>query len=137
MKIRSEINRTIPVHHPLLDIDRVDLVEFYVHSPHPDRADMRNVVIFGDGQADRSPCGTGTTAKLAALYAHGKIGLNEKFVHESFIDTLFTGEVLEETRVGDFPAVVVRITGNANITGVADYLVDPDDPLGYGFLIQK
>lgn len=137
LKIRAEINRTVPVHHPQLDIDRVDLVEFYVPSPHPERAHMRNVVIFGDGQADRSPCGTGTTAKLAALYAHGKVGLHEKFVHESFIDTLFTGEVLKETRVGDFPAVVVRITGHANITGVADYLIDPDDPLGYGFLIEK
>ena len=58
-------------------------------------------------------------------------------MHESFIDTLFTGEVLEETRVGEFPAVIVRITGYANITGMADYLVDPDDPLGYGFLIEK
>ena len=137
LKIRAEINRTIPVKHPLLDIDRVDLVEFYLPTPHPERADMRNVVIFGDGQADRSPCGTGTTAKLAALYAHGKIGLHEKFVHESFIETLFTGEILEETRVGDLPAVIVRITGSANITGMADYLVDPDDPLAYGFLIQK
>ena len=67
MKILKEVNEKIPVKHPELDIDTVDLVEFYGPTPNPDKADMRNVVIFGDAQADRSPCGTGTSAKLATL----------------------------------------------------------------------
>ena len=65
MKMMEIINKEIPVKHPLLDIDTVDLVEFYGPTPNPDKATMRNVVVFGDAMADRSPCGTGTSAKLA------------------------------------------------------------------------
>ena len=64
MKILDAISKEIPVKHPELDIDSVDLVEFYGPTPNPDKADLRNVVIFGDAMADRSPCGTGTSAKL-------------------------------------------------------------------------
>ena len=67
MKMMEIINKEIPVKHPLLDIDTVDLVEFYGPTPNPDKATMRNVVVFGDAMADRSPCGTGTSAKLATL----------------------------------------------------------------------
>lgn len=137
VKLRSEINRTITVKHPLLDINQVDLVEFYTRPPHPERADMRNMVVFGEAQVDRSPCGTGTTAKLAALHAHGRIGIGEQIVNESIIGSLFRGEIISETVVGDIPAVNVRLTGSAYITGQADYLIDGRDPLKYGFLIPR
>ncbi len=137
IKLRTEINRTIAVRHPLLDIDRVDLVEFYTRPPRPERADMRNMVIFGAAQVDRSPCGTGTTAKLAALYARGRIGLNQQIVNESIIGSLFKGEIIGETAVGDIPAVNVRITGSAYITGHNVFLIDANDPLKYGFLIPR
>ena len=98
---------------------------------------MRNMVIFGAAQVDRSPCGTGTTAKLAALYARGRIGLNQQIVNESIIGSLFKGEIIGETAVGDIPAVNVRITGSAYITGHNVFLIDANDPLKYGFLIPR
>ena len=77
MKMMEIINKEIPVKHPLLDIDTVDLVEFYGPTPNPDKATMRNVVVFGDAMADRSPCGTGTSAKLATLHHWGEIKVGE------------------------------------------------------------
>lgn len=135
MKILKEVNEKIPVKHPELDIDTVDLVEFYGPTPNPDKADMRNVVIFGDAQADRSPCGTGTSAKLATLYKWGEIGVGEPFVYESFMGSLFKGEIKEVTKVADYDAVVPKVTGSCYLTGVATYLIDGKDPLKYGFLI--
>lgn len=135
MKMMEIINKEIPVKHPLLDIDTVDLVEFYGPTPNPDKATMRNVVIFGDYMADRSPCGTGTSAKLATLHKWGELGVGEEFVYESFIGSLFKGVIKEETKVGDLDAVVPMITGSCYLTGVATYLIDPTDPLKYGFQV--
>lgn len=135
MKMLDEINKTIPVKHPLLDIDTVDLVEFYGPTPNPDKANMRNVVIFGDYMADRSPCGTGTSAKLATLHHWGEIKVGEEFVYESFIGSLFKGVIKETTKVEDFDAVIPMITGSCYLTGVATYLIDPTDPLKYGFQV--
>ena len=94
---------------------------------------MRNVVIFGDAMADRSPCGTGTSAKLATLHHWGEIEVGEEFIYESFIGTLFKGVIKETTKVADFDAVIPQITGSAYLTGTATYLIDPTDPLKYGF----
>ena len=92
MKMLDEINKTIPVKHPLLDIDTVDLVEFYGPTPNPDKANMRNVVIFGDYMADRSPCGTGTSAKLATLQSLGRDQSRRRnSFMKSFIGSLFKG----------------------------------------------
>lgn len=136
MKILDEINQTVEIKHPYLDITTVDLVEFYGPTPSSG-CSMRNVVIFGDAQADRSPCGTGTSAKLAALYAHGKIKVGEPFVYESFIGTRFKGVIKETTEVAGIPAVIPQITGSAYITGEATYVIDPTDPLKYGFVVRE
>ena len=133
MKILDAVNKEHPVKHPLLDIDTVDLVEFYGPTPNPDKATMRNVVIFGDAMADRSPCGTGTSAKLATLHHWGEIEVGEEFIYESFIGTLFKGVIKETTKVADFDAVIPQITGSTYLTGTATYLIDPTDPLKYGF----
>ena len=101
MKMMEIINKEIPVKHPLLDIDTVDLVEFYGPTPNPDKATMRNVVVFGDAMADRSPCGTGTSAKLATLHHWGEIKVGEEFIYESFIGTTFKGVIKETTKVAD------------------------------------
>lgn len=135
MKMMEVINKEIPVKHPLLDIDTVDLVEFYGPTPNPDKATMRNVVIFGESMADRSPCGTGTSAKLAALHKWGEIAVGEEFIYESFIGSLFKGVIKETAKVGDFDAVIPMITGSCYLTGVATYLIDPTDPLKYGFQV--
>ena len=135
MKMMEIINKEIPVKHPLLDIDTVDLVEFYGPTPNPDKATMRNVVVFGDAMADRSPCGTGTSAKLATLHHWGEIKVGEEFIYESFIGTTFKGVIKETTKVADFDAVIPMITGSCYLTGVGTYLIDGTDPLKYGFQV--
>jgi proline racemase len=87
------------------------------------------------GAIDRSPCGTGTCAKMAALYARGQLGLNQDFCHEGILGTLFTGRLIEETMVGPYRAVVPTLSGTAWITGLAQYVVDPDDPFPNGFTV--
>ena len=87
------------------------------------------------GVMDRSPCGTGTCAKMAALHAKGQLGLYEDFVHEGILGTTFTGRLLEETRVGEYAAVVPSLSGQAWITGFAQYVVDPEDPFPNGFTV--
>ena len=135
MKMMEKINKEIEIQHPLLDITSVDLVEFYGPTPNPDKADLRNVVIFGEAQADRSPCGTGTSAKLATLHHWGEIKVGEEFKYESFIGSIFKGVIKETTKVADFDAVVPMITGSCYLTGFGTYLIDQDDPLKYGFIV--
>ena len=133
MKMLEKINKEVQVQHPTLDITTVDLVEFYGPTPNPENADMRNVVIFGEAQADRSPCGTGTSAKLATLYAWDEIKVGEEFRYESFTGSVFRGVIKEETTIADYKAVIPQITGSAYITGLGTYVIDPTDPLKYGF----
>ena len=87
------------------------------------------------GVLDRSPCGTGTCAKMATLYAKGLLGLHEDFHHESVVDTVFTGRLLEETAVGPYKAVIPTLSGQGWITGIAQYVVDPTDPFPNGFTV--
>ena len=87
------------------------------------------------GAIDRSPCGTGTSAKMATLAAKGELRLGEAFRHEGILGTVFTGRVVEETAMGPYRAVVPTITGQAWITGFASYVVDPTDPFPDGFTV--
>lgn len=135
LEIKDIINRTVKIEHPTLQhIKTVDLIEIYGPAKNP-AANLQNVVIFGDGQIDRSPCGTGTSAKIATLYAKGKLALQQSFVYESITGTLFKGKALEETRLGRFKAIVPEITGSAYITGFNHFVFDEQDPLKYGFII--
>lgn len=115
--------------------------------PHGEGAHRRNAVIVSTGMLDwdrpatwtgaidRSPCGTGTSAKMATLHARGALGLHEDFRHEGVLGTVFTGRLVEETSVGPYKAVVPEITGRAWITGFAQYVVDPEDPFPEGFTV--
>lgn len=133
--LRDKINAEIKVQHPTLShINTVDLVEIYGEPVNPE-ANYRNVVIFGAGQVDRSPCGTGTSAKMATLFKKGKLGIDEKFVYESIAGTLFKGRVLGTTKVGEYEAVIPEITGSAFITGYNHMVIDDSDPLKYGFIL--
>lgn len=99
-------------------------------------ATARNAVLYGDKAIDRSPCGTGTSARMAQWYAKGKLRKGENFVHESIIGTKFTGEIEEETRVGDKPAIRPAIEGWARIYGYNTISIDKeDDPFAYGFQV--
>lgn len=131
--LREQINKEIKVQHPLLDINTVDLVEFYSDSPDKSKSDKKNCVVFADHSIDRSPCGTGTSAKLATLYHHGELKIGEKFRYESIIGSVFIGEIKEEAKVGEYKGVIPMITGSAYLTGMGKYLIDSRDPLKYGF----
>lgn len=136
MKLMEVINREIPVQHPTQPhINTVDLIEVY-GKPKSEDANYQNVVIFGAGQADRSPCGTGTSAKMATLYARGELDINEPFVYESIINTKFSGKILEETTVGELKAVIPEISGSAFITGFNHFVIDEEDPVKHGFLLK-
>jgi proline racemase len=107
----------------------------------------RNAVTMSTGQSswdrpgsftgciDRSPCGTGTCARMAAMHARGELGIGAEFRHESVIGTVFTGRLVETVRLGEVTAVVPEITGHAWITGFASYVVDPTDPFPAGFTV--
>jgi proline racemase len=95
----------------------------------------RHAMAIHPGWFDRSPCGTGTSARLAQLYARGELGVGDEFVNESFIGTRFVGRLVERAEVGGVAAVVPEITGRAWITGTAQYLVDPEDPFPHGFAL--
>jgi len=95
----------------------------------------RNAVIVSPGRIDRSPCGTGTCARLAVLHAKGLIATGEVFDHVSIIDSHFTGRVEEVATVAGKPAVVNSISGRAWLTGIAQYGVDPDDPYPRGYTL--
>ncbi len=115
--------------------------------PHDPANSRRNVVTVSTGTLDwqrpatwtgaidRSPCGTGTCAKMATLYAKGELRIGEPFRHEGILGTVFTGNLVEETTIGEYRAAVPTITGQAWITGFASYIVDPTDPFPDGFTI--
>lgn len=128
MELLRRINRTFKVKHPYLDITTVDLVEFYSHTDNPE-ADMKNCVIFGNAQADRCPCGTGTSAKMAALYARGELGLNQEFIYESITGSLFKGMAATEVEIAGRRGIIPQITGSAYITGINTWVLDDKDPL--------
>ncbi len=128
----AAINRSaLPVHPEDPRISGCRHVVF--HAPGADGADAVNATAIEPGWLDRSPCGTGTSARMAALHARGELVLGEPFVNESPIGTRFTGRLVEETTVGGLPAVVPEVTGRAWITGMGQYLLDSDDPFPAGF----
>ena len=107
----------------------------YMTAPGSDAAHSRHVMAIHPGWFDRSPCGTGTSARMAQLHARGELALDTDFTNESFIGTRFIGRLVEETEVGGHPAVVPTVTGRAWVTGTAQYFLDPSDPFPTGFLI--
>jgi trans-L-3-hydroxyproline dehydratase len=96
----------------------------------------REVCVFADGEVDRSPTGTGVSGRAALHYAKGEIGVNEPFVVESILGTTFTGEVVEATTFGPYPAIVPRVTGTAYLVGRSEWFIDPGDALRGGFLLR-
>ncbi|WP_322096622.1 4-hydroxyproline epimerase [Pelagibius sp.] len=96
-------------------------------------ADARNAVFYGDKAIDRSPCGTGTSARMAQRAAKGQLQVGDSFVHESIIGSLFTGRVVAETRVGNHAGIIPAIEGWARMTGLNTILIDERDPYAHGF----
>ncbi|GAA2311481.1 proline racemase family protein [Actinomadura luteofluorescens] len=104
-------------------------------APGSDAKRSRNAMAIHPGWFDRSPCGTGTSARMAQLHARGELPLHTEFVNESFIGTRFTGRLVGTAEAGGLPAVIPEFTGRAWITGTATYLLDPADPFPEGFVL--
>ena len=134
LRIMEAINtQNRPVHPLRPDISGCHHV--YLKAPGSTAQHSRHAMAIYPGWFDRSPCGTGTSARMAQLHARGELALDTDFVNESFIGSPFIGRLVETTTVGDLLAVVPTVTGRAWITGTAQYMLDPDDPFPHGFLV--
>jgi proline racemase len=133
MLIKEAVDTAIRVVHPTEPALHGIYGTIFTGPPSRDDAHLRNVTIFADAEVDRSPCGTGTCAVMAVLSGMGLLERDQTFVHESLIGTSFRGRVVGDTMVGDVPAIVPEIEGDAFITGDSTFLIDPQDPLRSGF----
>lgn len=128
-------NRSLRVRHPELDhICTVDVAALYDPAGHEEHKG-RGFVVLGEGHIDRSPCGTGTSAKMALLHRQGLLSTGSVFENSGLTGTTFEGRIIRETDVGGFPAVVPEIRGAAWITGFHRFVTSPDDPFPEGFSV--
>ena len=104
-------------------------------TPLDPASDGRNAVFYGDKAIDRSPCGTGTSARMAQRFARGLQNVNSSYVHESYIGSKFTGRIESVTEVAGHKAILPSIEGWAKITGYNQIIIDDDDPYSYGFQV--
>ncbi len=137
MRIMAAVGEQVPLRHPLNPgIDEIKHTMF-TGAADVAGAHAKNAVVIYPGAIDRSPCGTGTSARMAQLFARGELGLDQDFVHESFIGSLFTGRLVEALNLTpEVPAVVPTITGRAWISGFQQLVLDPEDPFPAGFLVE-
>ncbi|WP_406506287.1 proline racemase family protein [Streptomyces sp. NBC_01602] len=134
LAIMEAVNEHAPPVHP----ERADITgchHVYLKAPGSTAELSRHAMAIHPGWFDRSPCGTGTSARMAQLHARGELEIGRDFVNESFIGTRFTGRLLGETTVGTLPAVLPSITGRAWVTGTSQFQLDPTDPFPAGFLL--
>lgn len=134
--VRQRLNEKYSFVHPENPgINRLSHV-LWTGQPTHAEADARNAVFYGDKAIDRSPCGTGTSARMAQLHAKGKLKAGEAFVHESIIGSLFKGKVEREVVVAGKPAIIPSIGGWARMTGLNTIFIDDRDPFAHGFVVQ-
>jgi proline racemase len=145
--VKAAANEQLPVEHPENPAFRGITIGQLSGEPHDPANSRRNAVTVSTGVLDwnrpatwtgvldRSPCGTGTCAKMATLHARGQLKAGDQFRHESVLGTLFTGEIVAETMVGSYPAIIPALSGQGWITGFSSYVVDPSDPFPQGFTV--
>ncbi len=135
--VRKLVNQHFQFEHP--ENPKINGVShiMWTGNPQDKNADGRNAVFYGDRAIDRSPCGTGTSARMAQLYSKGELQVGDTYVHESIIGSKFIGRVEEETQVGKYKAIIPSIEGWARITGYNNIIIDDDDdPYAYGFQLK-
>ncbi|HEY9450659.1 MAG TPA: proline racemase family protein [Gemmatimonadaceae bacterium] len=136
-RVKRAVNETMPIIHPL-EPDLGFLYGTILTGPPEDRAHhSRNICVFANSEVDRSPTGTGVSGRVAQLHARGELALGDEIVVESILgrSSVFAGRAVETTRVGPYDAVVPEVSGTAFITGRSEFLIDPRDLLGGGFLV--
>ena len=135
--VKAQINDKLTVSHPVqTHIRGVHFCTFW-HEPSRPSSLYRNVHVFSNGKLDRSPGGTGTSAMMAMFEARGEIAIGQTIQSEGLLGSgVFEGRLVRETTVGNLRAVVPTVKGSASITGYAKWLLDPEDQVGRGFVIQ-
>lgn len=134
--VRQRLNEKYSFVHPENPgINRLSHM-LWTGKPMVEGADARNAVFYGDKAIDRSPCGTGTSARMAQLHAKGKLKAGDAFVHESIIGSLFKGKVEREVTVAGKPAIIPSIGGWARMTGLNTIFIDDRDPFAHGFVVK-
>ena len=134
--VRQRLNEKYSFVHPENPgINRLSHM-LWTGKPTVEGADARNAVFYGDKAIDRSPCGTGTSARMAQLHAKGKLRAGDAFVHESIIGSLFKGKVEKEVTVAGRPAIIPSIGGWARMTGLNTIFIDDRDPFAHGFVVK-
>lgn len=134
MAIIEAANMQLQVHHPQRpEVGTIDVAEFY--QENKDGEGGSSVVIYGEAHMDRSPCGTGTTAKMTLLHHQGRLEPGTIYRNSSPLGTIFEGEIIQKTSIGEYSGITGRIRANAAITGYHQFVVDPDDPFPQGFLL--
>jgi proline racemase len=136
--IKAAIMDKLDVRHPEEpELRGIYGVIFCQREPDEDgRLCQRNVTVFADGEVDRSPCGSGTSARLAHLFHRGELGIGDELLHRSIIGSEFTARVTAPVRSAGHDAVLTEVTGSAHLTGTHQFILEPGDPLGTGFLLR-
>ena len=132
-QVLESVNEQEDIQHPEKDYIRGVLSLLISDKPSHPEATVKNIYTDENGRVDRSPCGTGTSARMAARYGKGELGIGETLVTESITGTIYYGKLTEEVNVGGLKAAVPEITGRAFITGINQYMIDEDDPFKHGF----
>ena len=133
--VREQMRAAVEPVHPLDDRIRGVSHVMWTDRPTSAEADGRNAVFYGENAIDRSPCGTGTSARMAHLVAKGRLKVGDRFMHESYIGSRFIGRVEEAARLGDIPAIIPSIEGSATATGFNTIWIDRADPFWQGFSV--
>jgi proline racemase len=134
--IKHAIMEHLPIQHPFEEELSFLYGTIFTGPAHSKGHHSRNVCVFADGEVDRSPTGTGVSARAALHFKRGEIGKGESFVVESLLGTSFTGKVVGTTTFGPYEAVIPEVSGTAHITGMNELLIDPADPLKHGFFLR-
>jgi proline racemase/trans-L-3-hydroxyproline dehydratase len=136
-RVKADIEADREVVHPLEpELNGIYGVIFWHHESDGPPLAQRNVTVFADGEVDRSPCGSGTSARLAQLAAEGRLAPGDELVHRSVVGSEFRARVVAETTVAGLPAVVTEVEGSAHLTGRHEFVLEPSDELGLGFLLR-
>jgi proline racemase len=134
MEVIAAANQAFGVYHPERpEVNTVDVTEFY--DEDPEAGTGKSVVIYGESHMDRSPCGTGTTAKMTLLHHRGKLAPGQVYKNASPLGTVFEGRIVKTLSIGEFGAIVGQVRGNAQITGYHQFVLDANDPFPKGFLL--
>lgn len=135
-RIKNAVTEATPPRHPLSEDLSFLYGTIFVGRAHEPGHHSRNVCIFAEGELDRSPTGTGVSARAALLHARKELGENQTFVVESILGTCFEGRIVRKTSCGPYEAVIPEVTGTAHIIGRNELLIDPEDPLRHGFFLR-